>query len=71
MPRGSTAAGIGALLKVFWPYIVYDTVFDNSRVVAEMGEAPTPFDAYCAPLYTWSKDHGFKYPYEPLPEGLT
>ena len=35
------AIGYGAsLLKVFWPYLDWNTVFDNSRVVQEMGEAP-------------------------------
>lgn len=70
MPRGTTAAGIGALLKVFWPYVTYDTVFANERIVNELGLAPTPFDAYCGPLYTWSKAQGFRYPYLPLPESV-
>ena len=38
-----------SLLKVFMPYLVWDTVFDNSRVVAEMGRAPEPFSKYCYP----------------------
>jgi len=70
-PRGTMVAGIGALLKVFWPYIVYDTVFLNERAVAEVGEAPTPFPAYCGPLYAWSKAHDFRYPRQPLPKGFT
>ncbi len=39
-----------SLLKVFWPYLVWNTVFDNARVVAEMGRAPAPFSSYCFPL---------------------
>lgn len=70
MPRGTSAASIGALLRVFWPYVTYDTVFNNERVVTELGVAPTPFDAYCAPLYTWSKANHFRYPHVPLPDGL-
>src|SRR5262249_39632262 len=34
-----------SLLKVFLPYLVWDTVFDNSRVVAELGRAPAPFSS--------------------------
>ena len=36
------------------PYLVWDTVFDNSRVVAEMGRAPEPFSKYCYPLLRFS-----------------
>ncbi len=66
-PRGTMVAGIGALLKVFWPYVVYDTVFDNTRAVEAVGEAPAPFPSYCGPLYAWSKAQGFRYPHVPLP----
>ena len=69
-PRGTTAAAIGALLKVFWPYIVYDTVFVNDRAVEAVGVAPTPFPAYCGPLYDWSKQVGFRYPAVDLPAGF-
>jgi nucleoside-diphosphate-sugar epimerase len=69
-PRGTPVAAIGALLKVFWPYVTYDTVFDNTRAVVDSGAAPTRFDAYCADLYTWSKAHDFQFPAAPLPEGV-
>ncbi len=60
------AAGRSAsLLKVFMPYLVWDTVFDNSRVVAEMGRVPEPFSKYCYPLLKFSRDHRFTYPYKP------
>src|SRR5712691_11779524 len=52
-----------SLLKVFMPYLVWDTVFDNSRVVAEMGRAPEPFSRYCYPLLRFSRAHQFSYPY--------
>jgi thioester reductase-like protein len=62
------AAGRSAsLLKVFMPYLVWDTVFENSRVVAEMGGAPEPFSNYCYPLLRFSRDHHFSYPYLPWP----
>ena len=57
-----------SLLKVFMPYLVWDTVFDNSRVVAEMGRVPEPFSKYCYPLLRFSRDHHFTYPYRPWPE---
>jgi thioester reductase-like protein len=52
-----------SLLKVFMPYLVWDTVFDNSRVVAEMGRAPEAFSKYCYPLLRFSRDCHFSYPY--------
>jgi thioester reductase-like protein len=61
MPRGG-AQRAGALLKVFWPYITYDTVFDNTRVVTELGRAPVRFEAYCAGMYTYSRSVAFENP---------
>jgi thioester reductase-like protein len=56
-----------SLLKVFMPYLVWDTVFDNSRVVAEMGRAPEAFSQYCYPLLRFSRDYRFSYPYREWP----
>jgi len=43
----SGAAGVWrSLLKVFWPVSEWNSVFDNSRVVAELGEVPAKFSAY-------------------------
>jgi thioester reductase-like protein len=56
-----------SLLKVFMPYLVWDTVFDNSRVVAEMGRAPEAFSKYCYPLLRFSRDCRFSYPYREWP----
>ena len=58
-----------SLLKVFMPYLTWDTVFDNSRVVAEMGRTPEPFSKYCYPLLQFSRDHRFSYPYKAWPAG--
>ena len=52
-----------SLLKVFLPYLVWNTVFDNTRVVAEMGRAPAPFSSYCFPLFRYAKKNQFRYPY--------
>ncbi len=63
----NTATYIASLLKVFLPYITYDTVFDNRRAVEEIGVAPVPFVDYCADLYRFSKRVNFEYPHVPLP----
>jgi thioester reductase-like protein len=66
--RRGTPTGYGAsLLKVFLPYLTYNTVFDNSRVVSETGRAPVPFSEYCYPLLKSSKEGRFKYPYKEWP----
>lgn len=69
-PRKSPVALPAALLKVFLPYITYDTVFANERVVKELGAAPTPFTEYCTELYHFAKNNAFSFPAEPLPEGF-
>ncbi len=62
------AVGYGAsLLKVFWPYLDWNTVFDNSRVVSEMGEAPAKFSSYAYPLLEFSRTNKFKYPAKAWP----
>ena len=64
----SGAAGYGAsLLKVFWPYLDWNTVFDNTRVVTEVGEAPAKFSAYAAPLLKYSRENKFQFPAKPWP----
>jgi thioester reductase-like protein len=59
-----------SLLKVFMPYLVWDTVFDNSRVVSEMGRVPEGFSKYCYPLLRFSRDCGFSYPYRAWPSAV-
>jgi nucleoside-diphosphate-sugar epimerase len=62
--------GYGAsLLKVFWPYLDWNTVFDNSRVAQEMGGPPAKFTTYAYPLLRFSRANKFKYPVKPWPEG--
>jgi thioester reductase-like protein len=69
LARRKGGLGRGAsLLKVFWPYLVWNTVFDNSRVVAELGgEAPAKFSEYAYPLLKFSRENKFKYPAKPWP----
>ena len=62
--------GVGrsaSLLRVFMPYLVWDTVFENSRVVAEMGRVPERFSKYCYPLLRFSRECQFSYPYQEWP----
>jgi thioester reductase-like protein len=65
--RGGGLGHAASLLKVFWPYLDWNTVFDNSRVVAELGEAPARFSAYAAGLLKFSRDNHFRYPAKPWP----
>ncbi|MGO9404329.1 MAG: SDR family oxidoreductase [Terriglobales bacterium] len=65
------AAGHGAaLMKVFLPYLTWNTVFDNTRVTTEMGRKPAPFSQYSFPLLRFSREHNFEYPYQPWPESM-
>jgi hypothetical protein len=62
------ALGFGAsLMKVFLPYLVWNTVFDNSRVVGELGVAPAPFSEYSYPLLKFSTENHFSYRYQEWP----
>jgi thioester reductase-like protein len=65
--RRDAVGHAASLLKVFLPYLVWDTVFDNSRVVAELGRAPAPFSSYCFPLLRFAQENHFRYPYRDWP----
>jgi len=65
---GKTIGGLATLLKVFLPYLVWNTVFDNRRVVAEMGTKPARFSQYCLPLLDFSRETKFSYPYREWPK---
>jgi thioester reductase-like protein len=56
-----------ALLKVFMPYLVWNTVFDNTRVTTELGRKPVPFSQYSFPLLKFSRENHFEYAYKPWP----
>jgi thioester reductase-like protein len=61
--RAGKIGGLATLLKVFLPYLVWNTVFDNRRVVAEMGRKPAPFSQYCYPLLRYARANNFTYKY--------
>ena len=56
-----------ALMKVFMPYLVWNTVFDNTRVTSELGRKPVPFSQYSFPLLKFSRENNFEYHYQPWP----
>lgn len=63
--------GYGAsLMKVFMPYLVWNTVFDNNRAVSELGRRPVPFSQYSYPLLKFSKENNFTYTYQGWPEKM-
>jgi len=64
----SGAIGKGAsLIKAFMPYLLWNTVFDNTRVTTELGKHPVPFSEYCYPLLKFSSENQFAYKYRPWP----
>jgi thioester reductase-like protein len=66
--RKSSLGRGASLLKVFWPYLVWNTVFDNSRVVQELGgKTPARFSSYAHPLLKFSRENKFRYPAKPWP----
>ena len=66
---GHNAVGRGgSLLKVFFPYLVWDTVFDNTRVAAELGRQPERFSTYAYGLLRFSREQQFRFPYLEWPQ---
>jgi long-chain acyl-CoA synthetase len=65
--RAGKIGGLATLMKVFLPYLVWNTVFDNSRVTGEMGRSPEPFSQYCFPLLRFSRENNFLYKYRDWP----
>jgi thioester reductase-like protein len=65
--RKSTIGRGAALMKVFMPYLTFNTVFDNTRVTTELGRSPVPFSQYSFPLLKFSRETNFSYPYREWP----
>jgi nucleoside-diphosphate-sugar epimerase len=63
---GSISRG-ASLMKVFMPYLVWNTVFDNTRVTTELGRKPVPFSQYSFPLLKFSREGKFTYHYQDWP----
>lgn len=66
--RGTAVGYLASLMQVFLPYLHWNTVFDNSRVVQETGMTPAGFTDYCYPLYRFATRNHFTYPYREWPE---
>jgi thioester reductase-like protein len=64
--RGSISHG-ASLMKVFMPYLVWNTVFDNTRATSELGRKPVPFSQYSFPLLKFSREGKFTYRYQDWP----
>jgi thioester reductase-like protein len=68
--RSGIGAKVGrgsALMQVFMPYLVWDTVFDNTRIVHETRLVPAAFSDYCYPLLRFASAGRFTYPYRDWP----
>jgi thioester reductase-like protein len=65
--RKGTISKAASLMKVFMPYLTWNTVFDNTRVTKELGKKPVPFSEYCYPLMKFSRENEFAYKYRPWP----
>jgi thioester reductase-like protein len=68
--RGTAIGHSASLLKVFLPYLTFNTVFDNTRIVNELGRSPVPFSQYCYPLLKFSREGNFTYPYRAWPSAV-
>jgi thioester reductase-like protein len=65
--RGGNLGRGASLLKVFWAYLIWNTVFDNTRVVSELGCKPARFSEYSYPLLKFSTENHFTYHYREWP----
>ena len=65
--RSGTLGKGASLMKVFMPYLVWNTVFDNTRITSELGRKPVPFSQYSYPLLKFSRENQFQYQYKPWP----
>lgn len=66
--RGTKVGHLASLLKVFLPFLLWNTVFDNKRVIQETGVSPVPFTDYCFPLYRFAVENKFTFPYQEWPQ---
>ncbi|NOX59470.1 MAG: hypothetical protein GXP29_11525, partial [Planctomycetes bacterium] len=65
--RKSKVGQMATLMKVFVPYLLWNTVFDNQRVTQAMGRKPTRFSEYCYPLFQFSRNNQYTYKYVDWP----
>jgi long-chain acyl-CoA synthetase len=65
--KAGKIGGLANLLKVFLPYLVWNTVFDNTRATTELGRKPVPFSQYSFGLLRFSRENHFVYKYRDWP----
>jgi thioester reductase-like protein len=65
--KAGKIGGLANLLKVFLPYLVWNTVFDNTRATTELGRKPVPFSQYSFGLLKFSRENHFVYKYRDWP----
>ena len=63
--RNGAIGKAASLMKVFMPYLVWNTVFDNTRATKELGKKPVAFSEYCYPLLKFSRENNFAYSTSP------
>ena len=66
--RGTTIGHLASLMKAFLPYLLWNTIFDNRRVIQETGKRPAPFTDYCFPLFRFAMENKFSFPYQDWPQ---
>jgi len=67
--KGKVGYG-GSLMKVFMPYLLWNTVFDNTRVTTELNRKPVPFSQYSFPLLKFSRESNFSYKFQEWPAAV-
>jgi len=60
-PRIFGLKKLGWLIRVYLPYVTYDTVFDNSRIVNELNISPASFLKYGKELFDWARKNGYQF----------
>ena len=64
--KGSGGYG-GSLMKVFMPYLVWNTVFDNTRVTTELDASRCRSRSTVFRLLKFSRESNFSYHYQEWP----
>ncbi|HLG21075.1 MAG TPA: SDR family oxidoreductase, partial [Bdellovibrionota bacterium] len=63
MPKAWGISQAASRMKVFLPYLTFNTIFENQRVKEELNEAPVLFSKYAFDLLQFAKRVRFSYPY--------
>ncbi|MCB0271994.1 MAG: SDR family oxidoreductase [Bdellovibrionales bacterium] len=69
LPRNLFITKAAALMKVFLPYLAFDTVFDHEKITQELQNKPESFTQYCSGFYEFVQKNKFRYPYKKLQKG--